>query len=127
MIDYNILKRLANVFHILANYMTSYSGDLFIDFPRACDIAMCSRPVVVFVHKTHADLMERYDYGGASFDSCVHECQRTLGLDFAIEIEVDKITIHNYKADKWAIDDIVSRLKEIPQYREGDTIKVIGM
>lgn len=131
--EHTQLKNLSMVFHILANYMTSYSGDLFIDFPRAYEhlIRDDEDYPIVFVAKNHADLIDRYESClieegmPHELEDCVKHCQETLGLDFSVEVTPYKVIITNYKCSNMKIRDMVSRLHDIPIYKDEDAVEVV--
>lgn len=129
----NTIYTLSRVFNILANYMDNYSGDLFLDFPSAChhyEVGEWDYPIV-FVHKTHADLIDRYEdvcvENGIepTFENSVKKCQETLGLDVSIEITPYKVTIVNFNVEKWNMHSIVSRLHDIENFQKEDAVEVI--
>lgn len=129
MIKEETINVLSRVFGILANYMDRYSGDLFIDFPRACQNYENEDYPIVFVHKSHADLIKRFTdicierKIEPTYENSVNACKEALGIDFAIEITPSKLIITNYNADKSSIRSIVAHLKNIYDWK--DAVEVI--
>lgn len=118
--DFEKVVYLSRVFNVLANRMESCSGDLFIDFPRALDILECGRKPIIFYHKSHADLSERYagclrECGkeNPTLEDCIKKCQDTLGLDVVFEIGIDGIKVRNINADKYEFKSLCDGLGNV--------------
>lgn len=115
--EFEKMVYLSRVFSVLTNRMESCGGDLFIDFPRALDILECGQKPIIFYHKSHADLSERYakclrECGNENptLEDCIKYCQETLGLDVVLEIGIDGIKVRNIKADKYDFKSLYDNL-----------------
>lgn len=121
------------VFHLLANKMDNYSGDLFIDFTNALEHFTNPNEEypIVFMGKTHADLIDRYENilveenKPHGLEDCVKLCKETLGLDFMVEVTPYKVIITNYKASVRSINDLVTRLHDFSWYKNEDSVEVV--
>lgn len=116
--EHNDLRTLSWVFHAIANTMTRYQGDLFLDFPTACLKYERGEKITLFVGESHSDLIDRYEgclkEGGntnPTYDECLEECKRTLGLDFSVEITQDQIIVTNYNLTHTRLNYLVESMK----------------
>ena len=82
------MKQMTLALHVIANWMSGYQGDLFVDFPKLYEIWQGGNKAVLGVRKTGSNII------GVDFHS-IDEMQRTLGVDFVITFWTDDVYLQN--------------------------------
>lgn len=124
-------KRFTYILHLLANTMERYSGDIFLDFPKAWE--EYNDPIkdypIFLVRKTGCDLINRYEdilkkeNKPHELADCLAMCNKSLGWDYAVEITPYKVIITNNKLSKWQINDLLIRLNDRKDIGEVEVVE----
>ena len=90
--------------HTIANWMSGYQGDLFVDFPKLYEIWQSGNKAVLGVRKTGSNII------GVDVHS-VEDLQRTLGVDFVVTFWNEKVYMQNISLSEKEFDGIKAELR----------------